>query len=117
MCLTRCSRRRLVTLVGGALLLGCLSAALGAGRDPLPVTTVRCVVHPGDTLWALSRRTGVSDIDRRRLVRMLKQVNHLSSARIYPGQTLLIPAGRDSVKRALASPDSFAAAADPEPLP
>lgn len=49
-------------------------------------------VRPGDSLWTIARKFGVS-------VAELKRVNHLRSATIHPGQKLVIP-GQDTEKSA-----------------
>ena len=47
-------------------------------------TTVQYRVRPGDTLWDIARRHGIS-------VDELKSVNGLAGARIVAGQTLALP--------------------------
>ena len=42
-------------------------------------------VLPGDSLWEIAQRSGIS-------VASLKRANSMKSARIYPGQKLQIPA-------------------------
>src|SRR5699024_9663680 len=43
-------------------------------------------VQPGDTLWQIAHRSGIS-------VAALRQTNNLSSDMLRPGQTLELPAG------------------------
>ena len=47
------------------------------------------VVRPGDTLWSVAERTYAGD--PREGVWKLEQRNHLASATIRPGQTLVLP--------------------------
>jgi LysM repeat protein len=49
------------------------------------------VVRPADTLWSIAARTYGGDA--REGVWKLEQRNHLSSATLYPGQTIVLPAG------------------------
>ncbi|MBI2300434.1 MAG: LysM peptidoglycan-binding domain-containing protein [Armatimonadetes bacterium] len=91
------------------VVLGC--AWCGAGsveRSAPPLTAIRHIVQPGDTLWALSRLTECGRADKRTLVWMLQKVNHLSSAGLRPGQAILIPTGARSVRSALRRPAQFA---------
>ena len=59
------------------------SAARAASRPSRRTYRVR----QGDSLWTIARRHGIS-------VARLKSANDMSTARIRPGQTLVIPAGR-----------------------
>lgn len=49
------------------------------------------VVKPADTLWAIAARSYGGDV--REGVWKLQERNHLGSATIRPGQTLVLPAG------------------------
>jgi nucleoid-associated protein YgaU len=49
------------------------------------------VVRPADTLWSIAARTYGGDT--REGVWKLEQRNHLSSATLTPGETLILPAG------------------------
>jgi len=53
---------------------------------PLAAWALNYQVQPGDTLWAIAQRFGISVSD-------LKAGNNLSSDVIYPGQNLTIPGG------------------------
>ncbi|MHB1224432.1 MAG: DUF5715 family protein, partial [Gemmatimonadaceae bacterium] len=61
-----------------------------AAATPAPATmravssTTRYRVRSGDTLWHLARRYGTT-------VKRLRSMNDLSSSRLRPGQTLLVP--------------------------
>ncbi len=76
-----------------------------ARRRPLPALVTprvpgirRVVVQPGDTLWTISRREGVSQAD-------LIRLNGLSNPdTLRPGQTLVLPAGRRGDVHAPGSP-------------
>lgn len=48
-------------------------------------------VQAGDTLWNIARDYGPSDVDTRRVVYEICQINNVTAETIYPGQTLLIP--------------------------
>lgn len=47
------------------------------------------VVQPGDTLWSIAR-IQVPDEDPRDVVGIIKELNELSSAEIFPGQVLTV---------------------------
>jgi nucleoid-associated protein YgaU len=49
------------------------------------------VVRPADTLWSIAARTYGGDT--REGVWKLEQRNHLRSATLVPGETLVLPAG------------------------
>jgi len=49
------------------------------------------VVRPADTLWSIAARTYGGDT--RAGVWKLEQRNHLTSATLVPGETLVLPAG------------------------
>jgi nucleoid-associated protein YgaU len=49
------------------------------------------VVRPADTLWSIAARTYGGDT--REGVWKLEQRNHLTSATLVPGETLVLPAG------------------------
>lgn len=66
------------------------SAPTAAAPAPATVravsSTTRYRVRSGDTLWHLARRYGTT-------VKRLRSMNDLSSSRLRPGQTLLVPGG------------------------
>jgi membrane-bound lytic murein transglycosylase D len=63
------------------------AATLVATADAAPATPRRHTVEPGDSLWALARRYGVS-------VRALRQRNGIDADNVlHPGTVLLIDAG------------------------
>lgn len=59
-------------------------AAAPAPATVRAVSTTRYRVRSGDTLWHLARRYGTT-------VKRLRSMNDLSSSRLRPGQTLLVP--------------------------
>ena len=67
-----------------ALMLGFASPSTGAATP----TTYH--VKPGDTLWSIAAAHG-SGGDTRSAVYAIRSANHLSSATIVPGQTLMLP--------------------------
>lgn len=74
----------LIALALGALVVGMVArTSHGAG----PERTY--VVKPADTLWAIAARTYSGDT--REGVWQLEQRNHLRSATLRPGQTLVLP--------------------------
>ena len=58
-----------------------------AGPQHTSVVTVR----PGENLWTIADRFTATDANTQETVDAIKETNHLSSARIVPGERLLIP--------------------------
>jgi LysM repeat protein len=74
----------LIVIAAAALVVGVAArSSHGAG----PERTY--VVKPSDTLWALAQRSYGGDV--REGVWKLEQRNHLRSATLVPGQTLVLP--------------------------
>ena len=76
----------LIVLVLAALAIG-LAAHSSQGAGPERTY----VVKPTDTLWSIAARSYAGDV--RDGVWKLQRRNHLASATIRPGQTLVLPAG------------------------
>jgi hypothetical protein len=49
------------------------------------------VVQSNDTLWTIAENITPNGQDVRYMVYIIRKVNHLDSAELYPGQRLLIP--------------------------
>jgi LysM repeat protein len=76
----------LIVLLLAALAVGLVAhTSQGAG----PERTY--VVKPADTLWSIAARSYGGDV--REGVWKLEQRNHLTTATLVPGQTLVLPAG------------------------
>lgn len=60
-------------------------------KKEVPLTKV--VVKSGDTLWSLAHQFDYSNgnIDIRKLIYEIKEINQLTSAQIHPGQVIYIP--------------------------
>jgi predicted Zn-dependent protease len=99
-------RRRGLRLTGrGRLLLVLVVAALlvvafSIGRSSSTATSQRgsaqlraVVVQPGDTLWAVAKRS-VPGADPRVTVQRIIDLNGLSSTAVVPGQQLRLPVAR-----------------------
>jgi LysM repeat protein len=81
--------RRHLLLSGGLMALGGCGRAVGYRYDPpsgpmIDPDVYHYTVRPGDTLYAISRRSGLS-------VPSIASVNRLSSAEIHPGEVLRLP--------------------------
>ena len=48
-------------------------------------------VQPGDTLWDIADDYGPDDVDIRRVVYEICQLNDVNANSIHPGQTLIVP--------------------------
>lgn len=71
--------------IGGRLLLTQESVVM-AGHE---YRYSEVVVEPGDTLWSIAR-AWVPDEDPRAVIGIIRELNQLSSADIYPGQVLAV---------------------------
>ena len=90
---SRRSRRRskrvgiAASAVAGLLIAGGVVAYGGSAAT----SAQRVVVHGGDTLWGIASARYPGD-DIRHRVAQIEADNHLRSAALTPGQTLLLPA-------------------------
>ena len=93
---TRVRRRRLAV----TLILGSIGAswavpavkALGAGSEPVRVSSTSYVVRQGDTLWSIAQRISPGQ-DPRPVVDALASANELDPGMLMPGRTLVLPSG------------------------
>ncbi len=58
------------------------------GRQELNFKEV--VIHTGDTLWAIAEEYA-PHLDPRIFIHEVKQINHIDTASIYPGQIIFVP--------------------------
>ena len=78
-----------VALLGGLMLLVAhLSAGSQAGHAPVAPGAV-VTVRPGDTLWSIAGEVAPGR-DPRQVVQRLREVNHLATVALEPGQTLKV---------------------------
>jgi nucleoid-associated protein YgaU len=66
--------------------------ALGAGSEPVRVSSMSYLVRPGDTLWSIAERVSPGE-DPRPLVDAIFAANRVEVGALVPGTTLVIPAG------------------------
>jgi len=76
----------LVPLVLGMVLTGSHRAA-ASGSAP---STVEIVVHPGESLWDIAV-TIDPEVDPRKTMWEIQQLNHMTTSRLDSGQALLVP--------------------------
>ncbi|MHB1125491.1 MAG: cell division suppressor protein YneA [Bacillota bacterium] len=76
----------LTIIVGGLTILFKSEAAGSTEAKYLQV-----VVKEGDSLWTIAKKYGPQGEDVRKIIWNLREANGLSSAIIYPGQTLSVP--------------------------
>lgn len=55
------------------------------------VELAEVTVLSGDTLWSIAKNYSTSNGDIREFIYSIQKLNQLTSARIYPGQVILIP--------------------------
>jgi LysM repeat protein len=77
----------LTVLVATFLLLG------GTGAASAPTITMEHRVQSGDTLWDLASDLTTPGEDVREVIAVIRDLNHLTSVNLTPGQVLLVPAG------------------------
>lgn len=87
--------RAVVVLAVLLLLLGAFAAGRTARSSATETVSsgpsaTRVVVQPGDTLWTMAHRLAPSR-DPRDVVAQIRRLNHLASAQLQAGQTLLLP--------------------------
>jgi len=62
-----------------------------AGTDASVYTGHRYVVSSGDTLWSIAAREYGADVDVRRAIYQIREVNHLDDSTVSPGKRLTLP--------------------------
>jgi len=53
--------------------------------------TESIVISSGDSLWGIATRYKTDEVDTRRFVQIIKEINMLSTSEIFEGQELKIP--------------------------
>ena len=99
---TRVRRRRRLALATMAVAVGVVlsapvAAALGRHGGPDPGSPARrgervYVVRSGDTLWSIAERVD-GDTDPRAVVDAIAARNAIDPGSVFPGESLVIPAG------------------------
>ncbi len=92
---TRLTRRGRVLLLAGlvAVIFGAFSLGRSVSEAAPPSAQPAqhlVTVQQGDSLWTLARQVAPHD-DPRDVVAQIRDVNDLSSARLTPGQQLVLP--------------------------
>jgi len=62
-----------------------------AGTDASVYTGHRYVVSSGDTLWTIAAGEYGADVDVRRAIYQIREVNHLDDSTVSPGERLTLP--------------------------
>ena len=62
-----------------------------AGTDASVYTGHRYVVSSGDTLWSIAAGEYGADVDVRRAIYQIREVNHLDDSTVSPGERLTLP--------------------------
>ena len=62
-----------------------------AGTDASVYTGHRYVVSSGDTLWTIAAGEYGADVDVRRAIYQIREVNHLDDPTVSPGERLTLP--------------------------
>lgn len=88
-------RRNLAQAFGACLAVAVFIAAVVCAADrtvpPTGAATLRVVVAPGDTLWAIARRLDVPGASLQEKVSAIRAANGLRTSDLRPGQELLVP--------------------------
>jgi nucleoid-associated protein YgaU len=69
-----------------------VAGAMAAPEAIDRVERTRYVVRPGDTLWSIAERAAPGH-DRRAVVDAIAEANGVDAASLFPGRTLVVPAG------------------------
>lgn len=91
--LTRRGKAVIVGTVVAAALAGLVATGseVGASSQAHDAGTTAVVVQPGESVWTIAR-TRQPGADPRALVAQIRELNHLVSGVVVPGQTLVVPA-------------------------
>jgi len=81
---------QVVVLVSVAALFALMSKGFSQPLAPAE-EYIEVVVQEGDTLWQIARRYSGPEVDARKMVDMIRDVNDLSTAVVRPGQVLKVP--------------------------
>jgi len=91
-------RRRLAGLLRFVVFLLLIVVAVWAGVRVAHAGTVGSVytgheyiVSAGDTLWGIAAQEYGADVDLRRAVYEIREVNHLAESAVSPGERLTLP--------------------------
>lgn len=90
-------KRRRAAIIAAVVLAVIVIAAVCASKSDNSVeaetdTYIEYYVKPGDTLWDIAKEHSNNNVDLRDFIREIEEKNQLTSAFIYIGDTLLIPA-------------------------
>jgi len=95
---SRAGRRRLAGLLRFVVFLLLIFVAVWAGvrvahagTDASVYRGQRYVVSGGDTLWSIAGHEYGADVDLRRAVYQIREVNHLDGSTVSPGERLTLP--------------------------
>lgn len=95
---SRAGRRRLAGLLRFVVFLLLIFVAVWAGvrvahagTDASVYSGHRYLVSSGDTLWSIAAHEYGADVDLRRAVYRLREVNHLDVSTVTPGDRLTLP--------------------------
>lgn len=70
------------------------AAGLVASNATPDLALVSVVVERGDSIWSIAVKYGAAGVDPRKTVASIRAANHLASALVFPGQTLLVPTAK-----------------------
>ena len=95
---SRAGRRRLAGLLRFVVFLLLIFVAVWAGvrvahagTDASLYTGHQYVASSGDTLWSIAAHEYGADVDLRRAIYKIREVNHLDESTVSPGERLTLP--------------------------
>lgn len=89
--LQRQRRRNATVLIALSLILVCTLFSCGAKKQPQIAEYITYIVSDGDTIWGIAQCYCGNSIDIRIAVNQIEEINGISNATIYSGDSLLVP--------------------------
>ncbi len=80
-----------LTLIIGGIFTSTLLSTARAYSDPVDIPYEEVIVAEGDTLWYIAVEFTPQSYDVREMIYNIRQLNHLETVSIYPGDKIKVP--------------------------